>query len=151
MFMDDTLEFADATSNGTPNSSTVNVGDIIDTSAISRDIGSGQPLYLIITVDTAVTSGGSATVAFLMVSDATTTIAVNGTATKHIETDAIAVASLVAGYKMVVPLPSGNPTYERYLAFQVKETSGNALNGGNVNAFLTVDPHGWTSYADAAN
>ena len=151
MFMDDTLEFADATSVGTPNSTTVNVGDIIDTGSVSRDIGNGQPLYLVVTIDTAVTSGGAATVAFLLASDATTTIAVDGTATTHIETDAIAVASLVAGYKMVIPFSSVNPTYERYLAFQVKETAGQALTAGNVNAFLTLDPHGWTSYNDASN
>jgi hypothetical protein len=147
MFMDSRLEFADATSVGTPNNTTVNVGDIIDSSVI-RDVGAGHPLYLVITIDTAVTSGGSATVAFLMVSDSTTTIAVNGTATKHSETDAIAVASLVAGYELVVPLPSVNPAYERYLAFQVKETAGQALTAGNVNAFLTLDPPGWDSKAD---
>ena len=147
MFMDNTLEFADATSVGTPNSTTVNVGDIIDTGVI-RDVGAGQPLYLIITIDTAVTSGGAATVAFLMVSDSTSTIATDGTATKHIETDAIAVASLTAGYTMVVPFSSVNPSYERYLAFQVKETAGQALTAGNVNAFLTIDPHGWTSHPD---
>jgi len=149
-FIDSSLEFADATSVGTPNSTTVNVGDVIDTSVI-RDVGAGHPLYLVITIDTAVTSGGSATVAFLMVSDSTGTIATGGGATKHIETDAIAVASLVAGYTMVVPLPSVNPAYERYLGFQVKETAGQALTAGNVNAFLTSDPTGWTSYPDATN
>ncbi len=147
MFMDSLNEFADATSVGTPNSTTVNVGNIIDTGVI-RDVGAGQPLYLVITVDTLVTSGGSATVAFLLVSDSSTTIATDGTATKHIETDAIAVASLVAGYTMVVPLPSVNPAYERYLAFQVKETAGQALTAGNVNAFLTLDPVGWSAKAD---
>jgi len=152
MFMDDTLEFADATSVGTPNNTTVNVGDIIDTGSIVRDIGAGQNLYLVITIDTLVTSGGSATVAFLMVSDATTTIAVDGTATKHMESDAIPVATLVAGYKMVIPLPTASPDYERYLAFQVKETAGQALTAGNVNAYLTLDPQGpWTSYPDGNN
>ena len=150
MFMDDTLEFADATSVGTPNNSTGNVGDFIDTDVI-RDVGAGTPLYLIVTVDTAVTSGGAATVAFQLVSDATTTIATDGTATKHIETDAIAVASLTAGYTMVVPLPSVNPAYERYIGFQVKETAGQALTAGNVNAFLTLDPTGWSAKADATN
>jgi hypothetical protein len=147
MFMDSNLEFADAESVGTPNNTTVNVGDIIDTSVI-RDVGAGQPLYLVITIDTAVTSGGSAKVAFLMVSDSSTTIATDATATKHIETDDIAVASLIAGYTMVVPLSSVNPAYERYLAFQVKETAGQALTAGKVNAFLTLDPHGWDSKAD---
>lgn len=151
MYMDKNTEFADATSVGTPNNTTVNVGNIIDTSGVSRDIGAGHALYLVVTVDTAITSGGAATVAFQMVSDATTTIAVDGTATKHIESDAIAVASLTAGYTMVMPFSSVNPTYERYLAFQVKETAGQALTAGNVNAFLTLDPHGWVSYPDGSN
>ena len=150
MLLDERTEFADATSVGTPNSTTVNVGNIIDTSVI-RDVGQGQPVYLIITIDTAVTSGGSATVAFLLVSDSTSSIATNGNATKHIETDAIAVASLSAGYRMVMVLPAESPAYERYLGFQVKETSGNALTAGNVNAFLSFDSHGWKSYPDANN
>jgi len=150
MIMDDRVEFADATSNGAPNNSTVNVGDIVDTTVI-RDIGMGQPVYLVVTVDTAVTSGGAATVAFLLVSDSTTTIATDGTATKHLESAAIPVASLVAGYKMVMALPAENPAYERYLAFQVKETAGQALTAGKVNAFLTLDPYGWKAYADATN
>jgi len=149
MILDDRLEFADATSVGTPNNTTVNCGDIVNTSVV-RDVGAGQPLYLVVTVDTAIT-GTTSTVAFLLVSDSTTTIATDGTATKHIETDAIAEASLVAGYTMVVPLPSVNPAYEQYLGFQVKETSGNVLTAGNVNAFLTLDPHGWASTADATN
>lgn len=149
MLLDERTEFADATSVGTPNSSTVNVGNSIDI-GIARDVGQGQPLYLIITVDTTIT-GSSATVAFLMVSDSTSSIATNGDATKHIETDAIAVASLVAGYTMVIPLPATNPAYERYLGFQVKETSGNALTAGNINAFLSLDNHGWKAYPDANN
>lgn len=150
MFMDERTEFADATSVGTPNNTTVNVGDIIDTSVV-RDMGAGQPVYLVVTIDTAVTSGGAATVAFLLVSDSTSTIAVDGTATKHIESAAIPVATLVAGYKQVHVLSSVAPAYERYLAFQVKETAGQALTAGKVNAFLTLDPSGWKSYPDASN
>ena len=149
MILDNNLEFADAASVGTPNNTTVNVGDIIDT-AVVRDIGQGQPLYLVVQVTTAIV-GTTSTVAFLLVSDSTDTIAVDGTATKHSESDAIAEALLVAGFEMVIPLPMGSPAYERYLAFQVKETSGNVLSAGNVNAFLTYDPHGWKAYPDAAN
>ena len=151
MILDERTEFADATSVGTPNNTTVNVGDIIDMGAITRDVGQGHPVYLHISIDTAVTSGGSATVAFLVVSDSTTTIAVNGTATKHLETDAIAVATLVAGYSFSLVLPAGGPDYERYLAFQVKETAGQALTAGAVNAFISPDAHGWVSYPDASN
>ncbi len=151
MILDELTEFADATSVGTPNNTTVNVGDIIDTGTVVRDLGQGQPVYVVITVDTAIVSGGAATVAFLVVSDSTTTIAVDGTATRHLESDAIPVATLVAGYTMVMQLPAVAPDYERYLAFQIREVAGQALTGGNVNAFLTSDPTGWTSYPDATN
>jgi len=128
------------------------VGDIIDTGSVSRDIGAGQPLYLVITVATAITSGGSAKVIFHLVSDATTTIATNGAATEHVKTNDIAVADLVAGYTLVIPLPSSNPTYERYLGFQVEESASQALTGGTVNAYLTLDPQGpRDAYADASN
>lgn len=150
MILDDTLEFADATSVGTPNNSTVNVGDVVDLD-VARDIGAGTPLFLVVQVTTAITSGGAAKVAFKLVSDATNSIATDGTATQHIETDDIAVASLVAGYQFVIPLPAEKPEYERYLGFQVRETAGQALTGGAVNAFLTRDPATWKAYADAVD
>jgi len=148
-WMDETLEFADATSVGTPNNTTVNVGDIIDTEALGRDLGNGQPLYLVVGVDTLVESGGAATVRFKLASDATTTIAVDGTQSEHITSDSIAVATLVAGYQFIATLPQGSQAYERYLAFQVEEDAGQALTAGNVNAFITAfPPTNWKSYAD---
>ena len=63
MYLDNNLEFADATSVGTPNNTTVNVGDIID-SDVARDLGTGQPVFLVVQVTTAITSGGAATVRF---------------------------------------------------------------------------------------
>lgn len=152
MIMDERLEFADATSVGTPNNSTVNVGDVVDT-GVARDLGAGQPpLYLVIQVTTAITSGGAATVAFQLVSDGSATIATDGTQTIHVVSDEIAVASLTADFELVIPMPAGASwAYERYLAFQVKETAGQALTAGNVNAFLTPNAAVWKSYADAAN
>lgn len=151
MILDERLEFADATSVGTPNSTTVNVGDIIDLGSIGRDIGNGQPLYLIIQVTTAIASGGAAVAEFLLSSDSTTTIAVDGTQTIHYRSDYFAMAALVAGFQLCVPIPAHSPPFERYLAFQIRETAGQALNAGNVNAFLTLDPNGWKAYADATN
>jgi len=150
MIMDKSTEFADAQSVGTPNSSTVNVGDVIDL-GVARDIGNGKPVYVVVQVDTAITSGGSATVRFKVASDSSSSIAVDGTQTEHVVSDAIAVASLTQGYQLVMVLPLENPAYERYLGFQVEETSGNALTAGNVNAFLTLDGQGWKAYADANN
>lgn len=151
MWIDENLEFADATSVGTPNNTTVNVGDIIDTGGVVRDLGAGEPMYLVVQVTTLVTSGGAATVRFKLASDSTETIAVDGTQTEHLTSDSIAVASLVVGYTLVMALPSNSPNYERYLAFQVEEDAGQALTAGNVNAFLTRDARAYRAYADAVN
>ena len=63
MYMDEGLEFADAVSVGTPNSTTVNVGDIVDSDFV-RDLGTGEPMYFMVQVTTAIISGGAATVRF---------------------------------------------------------------------------------------
>ncbi len=150
MYVDNNLEFADATSVGTPNSTTVNVGDIIDL-GVARDIGAGEPMYLVVQVTTALTSGGSATVRAKLVSDSTETIAVNGDQTEHATSDSIAVATWAIGYQLILPLPPESPPYERYLAFQLEEDAGQALTAGNVNAFLTPNPRAYQAYPDAVN
>ena len=151
MILDNNLEFADATSVGTPNSTTVNVGDIIDSDVV-RDLGAGIPLYLVVQVTTLIESGGSATVRFKLVSDSTSTIAVNGDQSEHWTSDSIAVASLVAGFEFIVALPpEGSLPYQRFLAFQVEEDAGQVLTAGNVNAFLTLTPRSYKAYADAVN
>ncbi len=152
MILDERTEFADAASVGTPNNSTVNVGDVIDLTA-ARDIGAGKPpLYLVVQVDTAITSGGAATVAFQLVSDGAAPPAVDGTQTVHFRSKAFAVASLTAGFvPVILPLPAEGAAYERYLGVQVVETAGQALTAGKINAFLTPDPRAYKSYADAVN
>ena len=151
MYMDEGLEFADAVSVGTPNSTTVNVGDIVDSDFV-RDLGTGEPMYFMVQVTTAIISGGAATVRFKLVSDSTETIAVDGTQTEHATSDSIAVASLIVGFEFLVPLPpEGGIAYERFLAFQVEEDAGQALTGGAVNAFLTPNPRSYRAYADAVN
>lgn len=147
MIMDDLLEFADATALSTAATGIANFGDIIDL-GVTLVNPAVEPIYLVIQVDTAVTSGGSATVSFLLVSDATTTIATDGSATQHYASAAIPKATLVAGYQLVVPLPVG--AYERYLAVQ-QNVGTAALTAGKVNAFLTKDPKYWAAYADAVN
>lgn len=153
MILDENLEFADDVAVGAPNNTTVNVGDVIDLGLTSRELsGGGKQLWLVIQVTTAFTSGGAATVSFLLSSDAGATIAVDGTQTSHWESDTIAVASLTAKYTLVVPLPAqGDLTYERYLGVQVRENAGQALTAGKINAFLTLDPRRYRSFADATN
>jgi hypothetical protein len=149
MILDELMEFADgltlATATGTHTE-----GDNIDLGA-ARDIGNGSMLYLVIQVVAAVTSGGSATVEFLLASDGSSTIATDGSASEHISTGAIAKADLIAGYTRVLPLPPGNGVaYERYLGLQTKVGTA-ALTAGSVNAFIVNDVASWKAYADAQN
>lgn len=151
MIMDELLEFADATALSTAATGLAAVGDVIDLGAAGQDLGNGQPLYLVIQVDTAVTSAGSATVSFQLVSDSTATLAANGSETLHYASAAIGKASLVAGYELVIPVPlGGSNAYERYVGIQ-QNVGTAALTAGKINAFLTFDPKGWKSYPDAAN
>jgi hypothetical protein len=147
MRLDELTEFCDATALNTGGAANYLIGDVIDLVA-ARDIGNGEPLYLVISVDTAVTSGGAATVAFILASDAQAAIATDGTATEHVKTAAIPKATLVAGYQLVLPVPPESPVYERYVGI-LQVTAVAAVTAGKVNAFLTDKPRVWKGYADA--
>lgn len=145
MILDERTEFADATALNTGAAGSYAVGDVLATDSVNV----GPEIFLVIQVDTAVTSGGSATVQFHLVSDSTSSLATDGSATYHWSSAAIPKATLVAGYTVaVVPLPSG--TYEGYLG--ILQTTGTAaLTAGKINAFLTLDAARWKAFADAAN
>lgn len=147
--MDSRAEFCDATALNTGAAGTYLIGNVMDTS-VARDLGNGRPIYLVISVDTAVTSGGSATVQFLLASDAQAAIATDGSATQHYASFAIPKATLVAGYQLIVPLPAESPAYEQYLGI-LQVTGTAAVTAGKVNAFLTMDPPRWKSYANEPN
>lgn len=152
MIIDDRLEFCDSTALNTGGAATYNIGDVIDTQGqaigtgnLTRDLGAHDPLYLVMRVTTAATSGGSATGQFRLVSDDTATPNTS-TATVHYTSAAIPVASLTAGATIaVVPLPSGS--YERYVGIQ-QITGTAAFTAGAVDCFLTADPAVWRAYAD---
>ncbi len=150
MIMDKLSEFCDAVAASTAGTGTYALGSQYDLGVATRDIGQGQPLYLVISVDTAFTSGGSATVQFQLVSDAQDPPAADGTETIHIETQDFPVATLVAGYKIVHPLPMGDLDYERYVGMQTIIATA-ALTAGKINAFLTLDPSGWKAYPEGTN
>lgn len=147
MWLDELNEFADALALNTGAAGTYLVGDVIDLGAGSKPLYDLDDLYLVITIDTAVTSGGSATVQFILASDAQAAIAVDGSATQHWASAAIAKATLVAGYVVaIVELPK-QPVYERYLGI-LQVTGTAALTAGKFNAFLTLDPSNWVAIAD---
>lgn len=156
MILDDRLEFCDAVSVAlTAGANAQNIGDIIDTS-VARDLGNGQPLYLVITVDTSIiTAGAAGTISFLLVSDSTSTIATDGSQTIHFEsrsfvTDDDALNDLDAGATaVVVALPWEGRVYERYLAVQARVLT-TSTTAGKINAFLTHDPAAWKAYDSPA-
>lgn len=152
MILDNTLEFADAVSVAA-GAGTANIGDVIDLTK-ARDVGNGEPLYLVISVDTEIITGGSAgTIKFQLVSDGTDTIATDGSQTIHyasrlfVTDDAAANdAALSAGATpVVVALPQEGQVYERYLAVQAVIAT-TTVTAGKINAFLTHDVSNWKAY-----
>lgn len=148
MIMDKSAEFADAVALSTAGTGSVALGSAMNLRT-ARDIGNGQPVYLVITVDTAVTSGGSATVEFEIRSDSTSTIDTSA-GTLHGSTGAIPVASLTQGATFVMSLPIEGVEYEQYLGI-IAVVGTAALTAGKVNAFLTCDPHGWKAVPEGQN
>jgi hypothetical protein len=158
MILDERNEFADAASVAAA-AGTALIGDVIDTSTVGRDLGNGQPLYLVITTATEIITGGVAgTIKFQLVSDAQAAIAVDGTATVHIDTGTFVTddagansAQLNAGGVIAcIALPLQGAVYERYLGI-LAVIGTTTVTAGAINAFLTLDPTGWKAYPEGAN
>lgn len=147
--MDSTLEFCDAVALNTGAAGTYLIGNVVDLTK-ARGIANGRQLFLVINVDTAVTSGGAATVQFILASDAQAAIATDGSATQHYASAAIPKATLVAGYQQVIPLPLEAPAYEEFLGI-LQVTGTAALTAGKINAYLTLDPPQWKAYPNSPN
>ena len=142
MILDERTELADATALSTAGTGLALVGDVIDLS-VARNIGNGRPVYLVIQIDTAVTSAGAATAGFVLASDAQAAIAVDGTATEHVRTALIGKATLIAGYTFVIAVPpEGSQVYERYVGI-LQNVGVAALTAGKINAFFTTTPKAW--------
>ena len=102
--------------------------DVIDAGAtksasIGRDIGSGEPLYLEVSVATAMTGAGTLTIALQDSAD-------NSSFADVLALPAIAVAALTAGKTYYLPLPAG---MRRYIRANYTITSG-PFTGGTLNA-----------------
>jgi len=155
MILDETLEFADAVSVAAA-AGTALIGDVIDFET-ARDMGNGQPIYLVIQCDTSIITGGSAgTIKFQLASDAQAAIATDGSATVHFDTgtfvtDGDDANGLDAGATIAtVALPMEGNAYERYLGI-LATVATTTVTAGAINAFLTLDVSKWKAYADAAN
>lgn len=152
MIIDKFNEFCDATSVA-GDAGTDLVGNVIDLGAASRDVGNGEPLYLVIQTDTEIITGGSAgTIQFQLASDSTADLATS--ATVHFETGSFVTDDAAAnsaalnagGVIAAVALPQG--TYERYLGI-LAVIGTTTVTAGKINAFLTKDVASWKAYADA--
>lgn len=150
MILDERTEFCDATALNTGAAGSYLVGDVIDllpaTTSPNTTVNEMSDLYLMLTVDTLPTSGGAATAAFSLATDAQAAIAVDGTQSEHFRTKAFTIAQMAAGTVLAcIKLPSG--AYERYMGI-VQTTAVAAFTGGKINAFLTNDPAVYRAYAD---
>ena len=127
MIIDKNLLFSDAQAETTVAAhDSTNYIDI----AVAGD--ANKELYLVVSVNTTCTSTGSATVQLKMLTDSTTGWSSPVTV---FDSGAIAVASLVAGYKICeVRIPKGK--LERYTKLTYTIATA-ALSAGKFDAFLT--------------
>ncbi len=153
MWIDERAEFCDATAISPAQDSTALLGDVMDLS-VNRDVGQGHPMYLVFQVTTAFAGGTS--YQFHLASDSGAAISTDGSETRHFSTDVYTEAQMTAGFTAVWALPMGDTArgedtagYERYLGILLTDVGSST--GGAINAFLTPDPYGWTSYPDANN
>jgi hypothetical protein len=142
MILDERGEFCDATALNTGAAGSYLLGDVIDL-GVARDLGGDQAVYLVVSVDTAATSGGSATGQFNLVTDDNASLS---SPTVLVSSVAWPVASMTAGKTlMAVQLPMEGTAYERYIGIQ-QVTGTAAFTAGKVNAFLVDDVARWKAY-----
>lgn len=145
MILDALLEFSDAQAVTSTAISTnvIDLGPVTDN--VLRNIGTGEPVYLIVSTNTTATDTSSdATLTVTLESDSTANLATS--ATVHYSTGAIAFAGYATAGTVVaaVQLPAGN--YEQYLGVRYTVASG-PLTAGAFDAFLTKDAQLWRAYA----
>jgi len=154
MILDERTEFADAFSVAVA-ASTIIVGDVIDLGAAHRDIGVGEQLYLVISVDVEViTAGVAGTIQFKLVSDSTADLATSETIhflSKAFVTDDAGSNDPelnAGGYPVIVALPVEGTVYERFLGVKAIVAT-TTITAGNVSAYLTKDVSKWSAYPNA--
>lgn len=151
MLIDSRNEFADNVVGTSAASTTTVRGNQIDLGAAGEDQqgGGDNPLYLVITVDTAFVSANNNPSSFELVSDSVATL--DSSPTVHLATRDYLPADLTLGAKFVFALPSMADA-ERYLGIrQVVGAGASGITAGNFSAFLTRDAGSWKAYPDSPN
>ncbi len=119
--------------------------NMIGTEAIdintARDIGAGEPIYLVISTTAAL--GGTGTISFNLLTGATDPLVTGDDVV--VSSPVISAAAVTEAQTLfVVTLPQEGTAYERYL--QMSEVVATSAVTGNINAFLTLDPSAWRAY-----
>jgi len=147
MIMDKFLEFSDAQA-VTATAISTNVVDLYplgnnQVTNLTRDIGTGENIYLVVNTITAATDTGSdATLVITLESDDNTSLS---SPTVHYTSATLAFATFSpANTNLVkIKLPAGN--YERYLGVRFTVANG-PLTAGTFDAFLVKDAQSFTAY-----
>lgn len=138
MLIDSLLLFSDAQAVTSAAGST----NTIDLSVTGgRDIGTGEPLYIVMTVDVGIDAGKTVTVA--LEGDSTTTFSPDATDTVFVT----GTAGETAGAVYIARLDPGMAALQ-YRYIRLKYTPSSALTNGTFTAFITHDIQKWKAYAD---
>lgn len=112
---------------------------------VPMEEGAGADVFMYVNVAATATSGGSATVQFKAVGNLSDPTFASGNITLAIS-DAIAVASLVAGYQIKIPIKrqdmvslQSKTTFGRYITIQVIIGTA-ALTAGTFNGWFSPGP-----------
>ncbi len=112
-----------------------------------NDLGTGEPLYIVVVVSTLLADAGSNTgTVVALEGDSTTSFTPDGT--RDLFTFAQAAAAGTVKYARLQP--GGAPEAYRYLRLKYTPAGAN-LTGGAFSAFLTHDIQKFVAYADAVN
>lgn len=123
---------------------TAKVGESVDLSVDSTNMGEGYPLYLVVQFSTSMAGGTSA--AFNLVTADNDGLSTN--AVTLVSSAVIATASATQGTRaVVVAIPKA--TYKRYLGITV--TRVGTSTAGAIDAFLVQDPSAWQAYPEGMN
>jgi hypothetical protein len=140
MYVDSQLLFSSAQAITAAAAST----NVVDLGAV-RDIGSGEALYLVVVVTTAMTDASSdSTITVAMEGDSTTTITPDGTENVLL----IPALSAVGATFFAALNPGSLPLQYRYVRLLYTPTGGD-LSTGSFTAFLTKDIAKYKAYAKA--
>lgn len=116
----------------------------IDLGAV-RDIGTGEPLYVVVVVDVAMTDTGSnSTLTVALEGDSTTTFTPDGTQ------DLFTIPAVTAAGQVFYARldPGAAPLAYRYIRLKYTPNNGD-LSTGSFSAYLAHNIQKYTSYADS--